>query len=151
MSSSPPDIRKPAIIALMRRRMLWCLLMLLPWRLWAAGIMLLQPCATDASAGYVAASVQLAPVHGPSHAGHGSLHGASDDATVQPSANAHTGCDQWSPGHTACTVCDVCHNPPLVLSHPARASDSIKHHWALTQVPLHPTLLPAPPRKPPIA
>ena len=136
----------------MRRWMLWCLLVLLPWRLWAAGTMPLQPCAADASAGYVAASMALAPAHGPSHADHGSLHGAPEDASVQPSAGTHAGCDPWAAaGHAACAVCDVCHNPRLVLSHPARASDSIKHHWALTQVPLPPTLLPAPPRKPPTA
>ncbi len=186
----------------MRRVLVWCLLALLPWRLWAADAMAWRMAVTPALA-LVAHGSPTGPGH-PAHphaahdatgacahgsvASHGShrahhafvidggtaasppAHPAShtaahpaptDDgggpAATPLSAEAHADapCRDAMPGgvtgHATCTVCDLCHNPPLQTTTWALPPHPVPHAWRLTQwrAPADPA--PRPLLKPPIA
>lgn len=182
----------------MRRVLVWCLLALLPWRLWAADAMAWRMAVTPALAaaahggptgpghpghphaahdatgtcahGSVAShgshgahrvspvdgvAVALPPVHSASHPAP-TDHGSGLAATPLPGGTAAGApCHDATPGgftgHAACTVCDLCHNPPLQTTTWVPPPHPVPHAWDVTQwrAPADPA--PRPLLKPPIA
>lgn len=136
----------------MRRVLVWLLLALLPWRLWAADAMALQPCAAaSVLAGDLAHTAHTVPDHGVHaqsqmaiealHATHAPA--AADGTQTPPHAN-HA-------NHAVCTLCDICHNTPLASAPTGMAGPNAPQGWPLTQSRVPPTAVPGPPLKPPIA
>ncbi len=137
-------------MATMRRTLVLLLLALLPWRLWAADAMALQPC--HAPTPSVAATV-TPPDHTTSHhAMHAEApaHDAERHAAPAPpdGTAAH---DSAQNPHAGCTLCDVCHNTAMAAPLAVTLGSHVPHRWGLTHAHLPPTPAMAPPHKPPIA
>lgn len=138
------------MMATMRRALVWLLLALLPWRLWAADAMALQPC-------HAPTPSVVTPLASPDHtASHHALH-AEEPAYDAARHAAHTPSDgsaapdsTQSP-HAGCTLCDICHNTAMAAPATAAFGNPVPHRWGLTQAHLPPTPAMAPPHKPPIA
>lgn len=131
---------RSAMMGRMRRGLLWLLLALLPWRLWAADAMALRPCQ--------AATV---PAAGSAHAGpEAATHAAPTHTAHLPEAQASTPASDGS-GHATCTLCDLCHNGALAVAVPAATGIGAPQDWWWTQWPLPPSTAAPPLLKPPIA
>lgn len=134
----------------MRRCLLWLLLALLPWRLWAVDAMALRPCHEAA-----------APAGGAVHPGPGAATLAAHDAAAEeaeapahaahpPAAHATAPASDGT-GHAACTLCDLCHNGALAAAVATATGTVVPQGWGLTQWPLPPSTAAPPLLKPPIA
>jgi len=133
----------------MRRVVVWLLLVFLPWRLWAADAMALQPCSSTHRVAAAVHSESLAP--STPHKGH-PAHGVEHAHPVDTAGPADgLGDDPHSAGHAGCTLCDVCHNTAWVSSSQPALESSAPRFWPLTQVERLAERTPGPPLKPPIA
>ncbi|TSE28348.1 hypothetical protein Tther_02143 [Tepidimonas thermarum] len=140
----------------MVRIVVWCLLALLPWRLWAADAMALRAChgSTPAAVtGAAPAAVPDDPAHGAHHAGSHAAHPVHHGGAAQPAAHtAGTATpDATGSHHVTCTLCDLCHNPPLHAAVGSATANGGTGGWVMTQWRVPPTPIPGPPLKPPIA
>ena len=134
----------------MRRCLLWMLLALLPWRLWALDVMALQPCHSV-----------TAPVGSTAHPGPGvgtlmAYAALPEDGAFPTHAFHHLAREDSSPGseaasHASCTLCDLCHNPALVVPVAPVAGGDAPRGWSLTQWRLPPAIVLAHLLRPPIA
>ncbi|TDQ38795.1 hypothetical protein [Tepidicella xavieri] len=123
----------------MRRWVLCLLLVLLPWRLWAADAMALQ------MASLPPGSTEQVACHGEPSAEPAHAHGQMADA------HAHSDSSASGPDHHGlCLLCDVCHNAYwLAPPHPAQGSGPIHHAPPSLDVSLA-SVEPEPGFKPPI-
>lgn len=132
--------------AIMRRWILWCVLCLLPWRLWAADLMALRACHDQVA---TVAAVDDGHHHHQHHQD-GVASPMTDDTAPHaqhgdPTPLAHGG------SHVGCTLCDLCHNPmgaalPLTWSAPPTC-----HAWPLLRLDAPPQAAWVPELRPPIA
>lgn len=133
----------------MRRALVWLLLALLPWRLWAADAMALQPC--HAPTPSVATTVAPPDHTASQHTMHAEApaHDAARHAAHTPSDGTATRDSAQSP-HAGCTLCDICHNTAMAAPATVALDSHVPHRWGLTQTHLPPPPAMAPPHKPPI-
>lgn len=120
----------------MRRALVWLLLSLLPWRLWAADAMALQAC--HGPMPWMGVSVTQLDESVLPHAAHAPSDGV---AAHDPAQRTHAGC----------SLCDICHNAPLMGSATVALRSHAPQRWGLSQSHLPPSPTVAPPHKPPIA
>ena len=134
----------------MRSVLVWLLLALLPWRLWAADTMALQSChaptpsvATPLAPQDHAASLHALHTEGPAHDATRHAARAPSDGPPAHDPAQHT--------HAGCSLCDICHNTPLVGPVAVALRGHAPQRWGLSQSHLPPSPTVAPPHKPPIA
>lgn len=137
--------------AIMRRWIVWCVLCLLPWRLWAADVMALRACH-----GQPAAATAVTHADAAQHGPHGA---ASPHATPAAEPHAHHGLASKpspaphgaQPTHLGCTLCDLCHNPLGAAVPTTWSAAPIRHTWPVLRLSAPPQAARVPELRPPIA
>lgn len=137
--------------AIMRRWIVWCVLCLLPWRLWATDAMALRACHDQAAASAVAAVDDGRHHH--RHRQAAAPSPVADDVAPHaqhgnPTPPAH---GSSLAIHLGCTLCDLCHNP-LSATLPASWNTlAIDQAWPVLQLSAPPQTARMPELRPPIA